>query len=497
MQELMTRQRYQEITLTEMPAAFPWAKKALLAVPPGQIDIAYRYLRDIESIVGQEGLGERLNFLRLTDTEELGLRVFIDVDGLSEVRASAIQDAGAAAIEASRHTCAACGKRVERRDRYCSAHAKQRVLFADDVPAEPVPIKNDGHETDAFDIFAEQLLFEDISDQPLAPKSPESPKLVIFSGEDVMQLEKSAEGKDSDTHERIRRVVKKIREAEGTKPLALVPDGWQDKLKQFEADFPNFAEFVEFLRDRFALAELGDRSIDIPPVLFDGPPGIGKTEVALSLAALIDTGSMELDMAVAQSSSALAGSEAFWTNTREGRLFETLVFGRTANPLVFLDELDKVSGDERYRPDAALYQLLEPRTATAFRDLSLREIKLDASRVLWFAATNDLERVTPPIRSRFVVFNIPAPSSAQCRVIAHSIYRRLLARSTWGAAMAPEISDAVASRLAELPPREMRIKLSQACGRAARQGRREVKVEDIVVAKASRKLEIGFIREAA
>lgn len=496
MQQLMTRQRYQEITVTEMPAAFPWAHEAQLVVAPGHFIIAYRYLRDIESIVGQKDLNEKLHFLRLTDSEEMGFRVFIDVDGLSEVRTSAIQNAGAAAVEASRRICAACGNRVERRDRYCSAHAEQRVLFADDVPTEPMPIKSNTDETGVFDLF-EELMAEECHDHYIEPEHPETPKLVVFSGEDVIQLAKSAEGKDSDTRERIKGIVKKLREAEGAKPLVLVPDSWQEKLDQFEADFPNFEEFVEFLRDRFALAELGDRSIDIPPVLFDGPPGIGKTEVALSLAALLGTGSMELDMAVAQSSSALAGSEAFWSNTREGRLFETLVFGRTANPLVFLDELDKVSGDERYRPDAALYQLLEPRTSTTFRDLSLREIKLDASRVLWFAATNDLERVSPPIRSRFVVFNVPAPSSNQCMAIAHSIYRRLLCRSTWGAAMAPGISDAVASRLAELPPREMRIKLSQACGRAARQGRREVKVEDIVVAETSQKPRIGFIREAA
>jgi len=496
MQELMSRQRYQEITLTEIPAAFPWAQKALLLVAPGHINITYRYLQDIESIVGQEVLNERLNFLRFTDTEEMGFRVFIDVRGQTEVRTSAIQDAGVAAVEASRRICAACGKRVERRDRYCSAHAKQRVLFADDVPPEPMPIKSTGNEPGVFDLI-EELLAKAGRDKHLEPEHPETPKLVVFSREDVIRLEKSVEGKDGDTRERIKSVIKKLHETEGTKPLALVPDDWQKKLDQFEADFPNFIEVVESLRDQFALAELGDRSINIPPMLFDGPPGIGKTEVVLSLAALIGSDSLELDMAMAQSSSALAGSEAFWANTREGRLFETLVFGRTANPLVFLDELDKVSGDERHRPDAALYQLLEPRTATGFRDLSIRELKLDASRVLWFAATNNLERVNPAIRSRFVVYNIPAPSANQCMAIAHSIYRRLLARNTWGAAMAPEISDAVASRLAEVPPREMRIKLFQACGRAARHGRREVKVEDIEVAPVTRKLGIGFIREAA
>jgi ATP-dependent Lon protease len=496
MQELMTRQRHHEIIHIEMPAEFPWTQQAQLAVAPGHVEVARRYLQSIESIVGRDELHEKLRFLRLADTEQRGFRVYIDVNGLSEARTSAVQDAGADAVTASHHICAACGRRFERRTRYCSTHAEKRTLFADDVTEPAMPLKSEGDRPSIADTLADLMpTGGDGLDPGVEPHAP--PSLLVFAAEDVIQLDKSAEGKDSDTRERIRSVVKKLQGVEGSKPLALVPDGWRAKLEQFEADFPNFAAFVEFLRDRFALAELGDRSIDIPPVLFDGPPGIGKTEVALSFAALFETGSMELDMAVAQSNSALAGSEAFWANSREGRLFQTLAFGRTANPLVFLDELDKMSGAERHRPDAALYQLLEPRTASAFRDLSLQEIKLNASRVLWFAATNDLALLNPPIRSRFVVFSIPAPTREQCKAIAHSIYRNLLAANTWGAAMAPDISDLVATRVARLPPREMRIKLSQACGRAARQGRKEVKEDDVVLDETTRKPGIGFIREPA
>lgn len=496
MRELMTRKRYQEITRTELPVAFPWASDAIMAVAPGHIEIANRYLSDVEAIVGREGLSQGLRFLRINDTEEMGLRVYIDVEGLSAVRSSAVQDAGTAAAEASRRACAACGARVDRRERYCSDHAAQAVLFADDAPAQ-TRLADGDPDLPCADDGAAVSLREDEADPCLPFPFPEVPRLVVYSSDDIARLEKSTEGKDSETRDRIRGVVKRLRDVPGAKPLALVPDDWKEKLDRLEADFPNFVEFVEFLRDRFALAELGDRSIDIPPVLFDGPPGIGKTEVALSLAALIDTGSMEIDMAVAQSSAALCGSEAFWANTREGRLFEALAYGGTANPLVFLDELDKVGGDERYRPDSALYQLLEPRTAAAFRDLSVRELNLDASRVLWFAATNELERVSPPIRSRFVTFRVPAPTPEQCKAIAHSIYRRLLARNAWGAAMAPGISEDVAGRLADLPPRMTRIKLSQACGRAARQGRREIRVEDIVLGDTARRHGIGFVREAA
>ena len=187
MQELMSRQRYQEMTMTEMPAAFPWAQEALIVVAPGHLEIANRYLGDVESIVGKEALYGRLKFLRLTDTEEMGLRVYIDVEGLSEVRASAISDAGMAAIEASRRICAACGKPVMRRDRYCTDHAEQRVLFTDDLPSQPEMKSEDEvrPETNDIDIFAE--LFPDVASDccPDQQQRHEVPQIVVFSETDV------------------------------------------------------------------------------------------------------------------------------------------------------------------------------------------------------------------------------------------------------------------------------------------------------------------------
>jgi hypothetical protein len=88
-------------------------------------------------------------------------------------------------------------------------------------------------------------------------------------------------------------------------------------------------------------------------------------------------------------------------------------------------------------------------------------------------------------------------TAQQSSAIAHSIYRRLIERNAWGTAMAPAITEAVANLLAELPPRVMRTQLSQACGRAARQGRRELTADDICFSAPAKKASIGFVREAA
>lgn len=499
MKPLLTTQQYQNRILFDIRDCFPWIGDAVIKPAPGNIDITREYLSEIQEIVGS-AIQENLEFLRISHDEDGDLQIFINVGGISEARTAALQQARTKATALGRRMCLGCGSPVSRGTRLCEDHSDISNFLMDGTEERKSPGQRDL--SSIFDMLGEDCPQDeaDVGSEVTDDSKVASPPVIrVFDLADVALLEKSAEGKESDTRERIRGVAKKLHGASGSgvKPLAMLRPDWRLMLDKFEADFPNFGEFVEFLRDQFALSELGDKRIAIPPVLFDGPPGIGKTEVALSLAALIDTDSMELDMAVAQSCSALSGSDAFWSNTREGRLFEVLAYGRTANPVVFLDELDKVTGDERYRPDAALYQLLEPRTAESFRDLSIREVKLDASQVLWFAATNDLERVNAPIRSRFVVFNIPLPTHKQSAAIAHSIYRRLIERNAWGTAMAPDITDTVANCLAASPPRVMRTLLAQACGRAARQGRRELMVGDICLSLPARKMGIGFVREDA
>ena len=323
-------------------------------------------------------------------------------------------------------------------------------------------------------------------------------RICLYSPQDLAKLEALAEGRESDANQRLGEVVKKLKEhGDAHRTLTLIPEDWRRRLDQLAVDFPNFAEFVDFLHDQFALAEIGDGRLALPPILFDGDAGIGKTEVVLSLAEMFGTGKLVVDMASAQSGATLSGSDAFWTNTREGYLFELLAYGPTANPIVVLDELDKIFGDPRFRPDAALYQLLEPRTAAIFRDLSVRDLALDASHVLWFATTNEVERISAPLLSRFSLFRIPDPNQEQTLGIAQSIYRRMIQQHSWGAALAPEITEGVARRLADHPPRLIRTLIQRACGRAARNGRSELLADDIVTLHQGSGRSMGFLQDAA
>jgi hypothetical protein len=124
------------------------------------------------------------------------------------------------------------------------------------------------------------------------------------------------------------------------------------------------------------------------------------------------------------------GVRPFWANSHEGRLFWHLVASPVANPVVVLEEIDKVSslggGTGERSALGALHVLLERSTARRFCDLALPELLLDASRVLWFATCNQIELVPEPIRQRFVTFEIPRPEVNQARQIATFVFAHLL-----------------------------------------------------------------------
>jgi len=272
-------------------------------------------------------------------------------------------------------------------------------------------------------------------------------------------------------------------------PLATIE---KTSLASIEPDrFPNFSEFFEYLRAQFALATLGDGVFRLPPILLLGEPGIGKTEVLARLARAVDTEFRVFNLGAAQSGAMLAGSDTFWYNSKHGELFELLVFGRTANPIVVLDEIDKVSADTTYSPIGGLYHLLEKRTAANFEDLSLPGVRVDASHVNWFAAANDSRTIDPAILSRFRIFNIPSPTREQMPTIIKSIYSDLLAHERWGKAFSPELPKDVLSSLANISPRQVRQIMEAACARAAKDGRAYLAGSDIEEPHRSRRA--GFL----
>jgi ATP-dependent Lon protease len=177
-------------------------------------------------------------------------------------------------------------------------------------------------------------------------------------------------------------------------------------------------------------------------------------------------------------------------------LFNELVLGSVANPIIMLDELDKAKGSTGYDPLCALHALLEPRQAQSFHDLSFPNIIVDASHVIWIASANSIDSIDAPILDRFTVFNIADPDAAQMITIVHSQYQRFIDKHPSGGVFEKTIRDDVLEELCTHHPRKVRKLLEQAFGLAAFDKRNYLKVQDIIdsdVSKKRKKRGIGFV----
>lgn len=331
------------------------------------------------------------------------------------------------------------------------------------------------------------------------PEVKEDEKLVEIIPESSIQAWRLiVTNSDNETANYIKGLLSRVEGEHLThKKMAMVPDF--QSLETIAARFPNFTELFDYLQTQFALAKVGNGAFRLPPILLLGEPGIGKTEILLHLTEVIKTDFMLQNMAAAQNGSFLAGSDIYWRNSKPGSLFNLLVFGCFANPVVLLDEIDKVARSEHAQA-GSLYSLLERRSAAKFVDLSLPQVSIDASHVVWFAAGNDDRTIDPAILSRFKVFRIPTPTKDQMPVIIQSIYSDLLAKESWGKAFAPTLAgDLLSNAFNGIAPRDARQIIETACARAVVAGRRQITLADISsdIRSVDRKYKrIGFSNEA-
>jgi energy-coupling factor transporter ATP-binding protein EcfA2 len=130
---------------------------------------------------------------------------------------------------------------------------------------------------------------------------------------------------------------------------------------------PNFTEPLDDMRKQVALCLETDDRLELMPILLLGPPGIGKTHFAKALAQLLGTAYHYVPMSSLTAGWILSGASSQWKNAKPGKVFDALVNGSYANPVIAVDEIDKAGSDAQYDPLGALYALLEHDTARVRR----------------------------------------------------------------------------------------------------------------------------------
>lgn len=303
------------------------------------------------------------------------------------------------------------------------------------------------------------------------------------------QVENALEELPANANEALKSIYEKMLRAGGER--FCVKPGTMPDFDALGDDMPNFREVLDDLKRQLSLCLETEDPVELPPMLLLGNPGIGKTHFARRLAQLLGTGFGFVSMSSLTAGWVLSGASSQWRNARSGKVFDTLVHGDYANPVMVVDEIDKASAEGYYDPLGALYSLLEPETAADFVD-EFAEIPVDCSEIIWVATANDASRIPDPILSRMNVYDIQPPDRDGARRIAVNLYREIRQAHAWGAAFPETPDDAVADRLATVAPRDMRRTLVGAFGAAKLAGRHAIAVEDLSADRGVRRSRIGF-----
>ncbi|RCX11811.1 AAA family ATPase [Extensimonas vulgaris] len=313
----------------------------------------------------------------------------------------------------------------------------------------------------------------------------------VFSPAEVeRKLARLQEAGNQRDYDNLRSVYERMLER-GPERFQVKPAGVPDMAGLYEA-LPNFSAVLDDVKRHVALAQDSSDGLEVTPMLLLGPPGIGKTHFARQLAELLGTGMNLLPMSSMTAGWLLSGASSQWRGARPGKVFEALVEGEYANPVIVVDEIDKASGDAQYDPLGALYSLLEHDTAQSFTD-EFAEVAIDASQVIWITTANDSRSIPDPILNRMNVFEVDAPTLDQARTIARNLYQSIRAGHDWGRLLDPEPLDDVLDVLAQMPPREMRRALMTGFGNARLERRASMQVADLPKAAAGRS-RIGFVQ---
>jgi len=169
------------------------------------------------------------------------------------------------------------------------------------------------------------------------------------------------------------------------------------------------------------------------PLLMVGPPGIGKSWLSQQLAKHLELPTLTISAAGKADNVALRGVARGWNTQRPSEIVSFMLQHECANPLVLIDEIDKISSESRNgNMHETLLQMFEPLNAATWRDDFLLGT-VDLSRISWVCTANDVRRIPEPLLNRMDVLHLNAPQSKdERRLMLHSM--------TW------EIADAYGMR---------------------------------------------------